>query len=146
MFVPVPRTHRPYCLTTSLPTIRLLHPHDDLPPLPASRKLQLRKYNPFSIRTHRADGSSITRAAILVRRALLKVWISQNPRPPVVFDIVSVSHRFQCVRLRSVFVPHQKYTIYELTFEHHVLVRLKMLIMYVGIAVRTAFISTSLPA
>lgn len=72
--------HMPSQFRTFLPDRILLHPQDALPPPIVSRKLQFGKYNPFNTQIHIASDSLITRAAILVRSAMLKVWSSRNPR------------------------------------------------------------------
>lgn len=140
---PVPIVHNPSRFITFLPCMRLLHTHDALPPPLASRKLPLRKYNPFKIRTQMASGSANTRVVILVSNDVLKLWSSWNPSSPEFLEVVRTSNFLQCVFFPSAVNPHQKSAMSELIYEHQVLGRWKTLLTYIGIVVMIAFIKTS---
>lgn len=146
MLFPSSTIHSPSLISMSQPCSILAHPHDAQAPLLAVLKSQHRWYSPFKTLTHKKFGSLLTRAAIFINRAMLKVLSFLKPSPHVSFVYARISHLLLCIFFPSGVCHHQKLAINALISEHHVLGILNRLITYEGIAGMTNLMSTSFRA
>lgn len=82
----------------------------------------------------------------LASMAILKKRSSRKPMPPLAFALVKISHAAQCVFLSSKVEPQNSRVVAFSISWHVVIGKRKQFIEYIGIACKTGFISTSLPA
>lgn len=111
----------------------------------ATKKEEFGKYRAFKMRDRRSSGLVVILQACLARRAKLKLSISRNPIPPSDFGRHRRAHDIHEMPL-ELFEPHQYLLMIFSTSSKMVLGSLKHDITYVGIACKTDFINTSLPA